>query len=48
MGDLIEDVLAFLYATGDRKRLDGGNSCSNCGADLKEDDEGNLSCPDCG
>jgi hypothetical protein len=50
--DLLEDVIAFLYATGDRKPADGGtdeNSCPICGAVMKYDeDTGGECCPECG
>ena len=51
-GDLLEDVLAFLYATGDRKTANSGcdeNTCPTCGAVLEYDEEtGDYCCPECG
>lgn len=50
--DLLEDLLAFLYATGDGKDSSSprnGSSCPECGADLETDGEdGELRCPNCG
>lgn len=55
MTDPIEDLLAFLYAT---EKLPGTKSqeagdadddiCSNCGADLEDDESGCKRCPVCG
>lgn len=51
-GDLLEDLLAFLYATGDLKSANSGtdeNSCPTCGADLEYDEDiGEERCPECG
>lgn len=51
-GDLLEDVIAFLYATGDRKPANRGtdeNTCPACGAVLEYDEEtGEARCPECG
>lgn len=50
-GDLLEDFLAFLYATGDRKPANNGdeNTCPTCGAELEYDEEtGEERCPECG
>ena len=50
-GDLLEDVIAFLYATGDRKSANSGsdeNICPTCGAGLEcEDETGDEHCPEC-
>jgi len=50
--DLIEDFLAFLYATGDRKPANSGtdeNICPTCGAVLEYDEETcEERCPECG
>lgn len=43
MPDLIEDLVAFVYAT----ESDNRNTCPVCGSDLEENDEGELSCPEC-
>ena len=52
MPDLIEDFLAFLYATGNGRKPGksaGEEVCPECGADMEEDDEtGELRCPECG
>ena len=51
MPDLIEDLLAFLYATGyGRKpgKSAGEEVCPECGAVMEEDDAGELRCPECG
>ena len=52
MPDLIEDLLAFLYATGNGKKpvaSDGEEVCPECGAVMEEDDEtGELRCSVCG
>lgn len=51
-GDLLEDLLAFLYATGDRNPANSGtdeNTCPACGAELEYDEEtGEERCPECG
>lgn len=49
-GDFLEDLLAFLYATGGKKtpQPSGVSTCSLCGAALEEGDDGELHCPDCG
>lgn len=50
--DPIEDLLAFLYTTGDRKSANSGadeNSYPICGADLEYDEDiGEERCPECG
>lgn len=50
--DILEDLLAFLYATGDRKPVNSGvgeNICPTCGAVLEYDeDTGKERCPECG
>jgi hypothetical protein len=48
-GDFLEDLLAFLYLTDNKKKAWVGNpSCPICGTDLQEDDSGELYCPVCG
>ena len=42
MTDIIEDLLAFAYAANGRTSL-----CTVCGAEMEENDEGEMSCPDC-
>ncbi|GEM_PF-2366342 len=44
MPDLIEDIIAFVYAT----QPDKSNTCPVCGGALEENDDGELSCPECG
>jgi len=50
--DLIEDFLAFFYATGDRKPANNGtdeNICPTCGADLEYDEATDQECcTECG
>lgn len=50
--DLLEDLLAFLYDTGDRKPANSDtyeNTCPSCGAVLEYDKEtGEERCPECG
>lgn len=50
--DLLEDILAFLYATSDREDPSlpvDGSSCPICGADLDADGEDKeMRCPQCG
>lgn len=43
MPDLLEDILAFVYAT----QPDQNRTCSNCGADLEENEDGEFHCPNC-
>ena len=49
--DLLEDLFAFLYATGDRKPANTGSgeeTCPTCGAVLEYDEEtGEECCPEC-
>ena len=47
MTDIIEDLLAFAYATKGRTSLPGSNSCPVCGAEMEENDEGEVCCPEC-
>lgn len=41
--DLLEDLAAFAYATRPLR----GNVCKTCGADLEENEDGELCCPEC-
>ena len=41
--DLLEDLIAFVSATEPVK----SNTCPVCGGDLAENDDGELSCPEC-
>ena len=43
MPDLLEDFIAFIYAT----QPDKDNTCPVCGSDLEENDDGELYCPQC-
>ncbi len=43
MPDLIEDLVAFVYATKPGK----SNTCPICGRNLEENDDGELSCFTC-
>lgn len=40
--DLIEDFIAFLYATQPDSSV-----CQQCGGTLEADESGELHCPDC-
>ncbi|MBV5330009.1 MAG: hypothetical protein JZU65_20680 [Chlorobium sp.] len=42
--DLLEDLVAFVYAT----QSDKSNTCPACGVNHEENDDGELSCPECG
>lgn len=52
LGDPVEDLLAFIYATGDRKSVNSGTdetTCPTCGAVLEYDEvTGEERCPECG
>jgi len=43
MPDLLEDFIAFVYAT----ESDKNNTRPVCGGDLEENDDGELTCPEC-
>jgi len=47
--DLLEDILAFLFATGGRSTsTDSQPSCTNCGAELDEENSGSdMLCSEC-
>ncbi len=48
MTDIIEELLAFRYATTGRLNLSADReACPVCGRDLEEDDDGELHCPVC-
>jgi len=44
MPDLLEDLVAFAYATQSTR---GENVCSVCGNDLEENEDGEIYCPQC-
>lgn len=50
--DLLEDLLAFFYATSGREKPStpaDGSSCPECGAELEEKEDGSgMRCPNCG
>jgi len=52
MSDLLEDILAFLYATGGGKKTsspDEESTCPQCGAEMEYHEEsGVMRCPECG
>ncbi len=43
MPDLLEDFAAFVYATSPTRK----NICPVCGAELEENEDGDLKCPEC-
>jgi len=47
--DLLEDILAFLFATGDRSTsTDGRPCCPHCGAELDdENSSSDMLCSEC-
>ena len=50
MPDLIEDFIAFLYATGKQRKPyppAGEELCPDCGTVMEEDETGVLRCPEC-
>ena len=47
MTDIIEELLAFSYATKGRSSLPGTDTCPDCGAEMEENDDGELHCPEC-
>ena len=47
MADISEDLLAFAYATNGRTSRHSINTCPFCDADMEENDEGEMSCPEC-
>lgn len=51
MADIIEDIFAFLYATGGKKKPssdDVNGICPLCGLEMEYDDENDdIRCPDC-
>lgn len=48
MTDIIEDLLAFRYATTGNIDLRGTiERCPTCGCDLEEGEDGEMHCPEC-
>lgn len=45
--DIIEDFIAFAYATSGDKRK-AADICPICGTTLEENENGDLCCPECG
>ena len=45
--DILEDIIAFAYATGDGKRK-VDETCPVCGIEMEENEDGDLFCPECG
>jgi hypothetical protein len=49
--DLLEDLLAFLYVNGGKKKSFQANNdltCPKCCVEMVGNDEGELYCPECG
>lgn len=47
MTDIIEDLLAIAYVTTGRTSLHGSDTCPVCGAEMDENDDGEVFCPEC-
>ena len=49
MADILEDIMAFIYASGGKKsaQLDDISCCPVCGAEIEEDDDGESHCSYC-
>lgn len=41
--DLLEDLIAFVYTS----RPTRDNVCPVCGAEMEENEDGELTCPEC-
>ena len=52
MTDIIEDIFAFMYATGEKNKTqndDTDSICPTCGSEMEYDEENEaMRCPDCG